>query len=71
MELKNGNLKPPVDSKDCRRIYDEITSDGIEKSDHPDGKYYRKNITYIFKDTKEIHRGISQGDKTEELIIEK
>jgi Fic family protein len=71
LELKNGNLKPPVDSKDCRRIYDEITSDGIEKSDHPDGKYYRKNITYIFKDTKEIHRGISQGDKTEELIIEK
>lgn len=52
-------------------IYDEITSDGIEKSDYPDGKYYKKNITYIFKDTKEIHCGINQGDKTEELIIEK
>ncbi len=71
VKLKVGNLKSPVDSKDCRRIYDEITSDGIEKSDYPDGKYYRKNITYIFKDTKEIHRGINQGDKTEELIIEK
>lgn len=66
-----GNLKPPVDSKDCRRIYDEITSDGIEKSDYPDGKYYRKDITYVTKDGKEIHRGINNGDKTEELIIEK
>ncbi|MDD4088509.1 MAG: Fic family protein [Tissierellia bacterium] len=71
VELKVGNLKPPVDSKDCRKIFDKITSDGIDKSDYPDGKYYRKSITYILKDTKEIHRGINQGDKTEELIIEK
>ena len=70
-KLKNGNLNPPVDSKDCRKIYDEITSDGIEKSDYPDGKYYRKDITYIYRDSKEIHRGINNGDKTEELIIEK
>lgn len=70
-ELWYGNLKPPVDSKDCRKIYDEITSDGIEKSDYPDGKYYRKDITYVTKDGKEIHRGINNGDKTEELIIEK
>lgn len=70
-ELWNGNLKPPVDSKDCRKIYDEITSDGIEKADYPDGKYYRRDITYILRDGKEIHRGINSGDNTEELIIEK
>ena len=70
-ELRLGNLKSPAGSKDCRRIYDEITSDGIEKSDLPDGKYYRNHVTYIYKNSKEIHRGISNEGNTEELIIEK
>lgn len=70
-KLKVGNLKPPIDSKDCRKIYDEITSDGVAKIDYPDGKYYRKDITYIYKNSKEIHRGIYNGDKTEDLIIDK
>lgn len=70
-ELKEGNLKPPLDSRDCRKIYDEITSDGISKEDFPDGKYFRKNITYIYKNNKEIHRGISDGNKTEEIIVNK
>lgn len=70
-ELKHGNLKPPVDSKDCRKIYDEITSDGIEKSDLPDGKFYRKGPTYVYNNITEIHRGIFDGDKTEDNIIEK
>jgi Fic family protein len=70
-ELKEGNLKPPLDSRDCRKIYDEITSDGISKEDFPDGKYFRKNITYIYINNKEIHRGISDGNKTEEIIVNK
>lgn len=70
-ELKEGNLKPPLDSQDCRKIYDEITSDGISKEDFPDGKYFRKDITYVYKNNKEIHRGISDGARTEDIIIDK
>lgn len=71
LELKEGNLKPPLDSKDCRKIYDEITSDGISKDDYPDGKYFRKEVTYVYRNDKEIHRGITSQDGTEEAIIEK
>lgn len=70
-ELKEGNLKSPVDCQDCRKIYDEITCDGISKDDFPDGKYFRKDITYVYKNNKEIHRGISAGEHTEEVIIDK
>jgi len=71
LELKEGNLKPPVDAKDCRKIFDEITSDGISKDDYPDGKFFRREATYIYRNDKEIHRGITSVDGTEELIIEK
>lgn len=71
MELKEGNLKAPVNSKDCRRIYDEITADGIAKEDFPEGIYFRKDITYVYSNLKEIHRGVSNGEKTEEIIVEK
>lgn len=70
-ELRDGNLKTPLDAKDCRKIYDSITSDGISKDDVPDGKYFRKDVTYIYKNNKQIHRGLASGEKTEELIIEK
>ncbi len=70
-ELKEGNLKSPVDCQDCRKIYDEITCDGISKDDFPDGKYFRKDITYVYKNNKEIHRGISAGEHTEEVMIDK
>lgn len=55
-ELMEGNLKPPLDPEDCRKIYDEITSDGISKENIPDGKYFRKEMTYIKKNNKVIHR---------------
>ncbi len=71
LELKDGNLKPPVDSQDCRKIYDEITADGISKDDTPDGKYFRNDITYIYRNNKEIHRGISEGENTEKIIIDR
>lgn len=70
-ELKDGNLKSPLDSQDCRKIYDEITSDGISKEDFPDGKYFRTETTYIYKNNKEIHRGISDGKRTGDIIINK
>ena len=70
-QLKDGNLKSPLDSQDCRRIYDEITSDGISKEDLLDGKYFRKNITYVYRNNKEIHRGISSSTDTEGTIINK
>ncbi|TCK93159.1 Fic family protein [Natranaerovirga hydrolytica] len=69
--LKDGNLKPPSDAKDLRKIYDEITSDGIAKEDFVDGKYFRKDITYVYKDYKEIYRGVFDGEKTEQAIKEK
>ena len=71
LELKDGNLKPPVDSQDCRKIYDEITADGISKDDTPDGKYFRNDITYIYRNNKEIHRGIYEGKNTEKIIIDR
>lgn len=70
-ELRDGNLRPPLDAKDCRKIYDSITSDGISKDDVPDGKYFRKDVTYIYNNNRQIHRGITSGEKTEELIIQK
>ncbi|MBP2026209.1 Fic family protein [Peptoniphilus stercorisuis] len=68
-QLQMNNLKRPKDFKDIRKIYDEITIDGVSEEDLPDGEYFRKNLVYIHKQGKEIHRGVSQGDNTEEYII--
>ena len=70
-ELKDGNLRPPVNSKDCRKIYDEITAGEISKDNSPDGKYFRNDITYVQKGGRIIHRGIFKGEDTEKIIIEK
>lgn len=69
LQLQKDNLKRPKDFKDIRRIYDEITIDGVEKEDLPDGDYFRKNLVYIHKQGREIHRGISKGEDTEDYII--
>lgn len=71
LQLKNGSLKSPIDARDCRKIYDEITSDGISKENALDGRYFRKNITYVYKNNEKIHSGISDGINTEEVIIDK
>ena len=69
-ELQNGNLKRPKDIKDIRKIYDEITVDGIEEENLPDGKYFRSEATYVYTSgLKEIHRGITSSSGTEEYII--
>lgn len=69
LQLQRDNLKRPKDYKDIRRIYDEITIDGVEKEDLPDGDYFRKDLVYIHKQGKQIHRGISNGEDTEDYII--
>ncbi len=71
LELKDGNLRPPVNSKDCRKIYDEITAGEISKDNSPDGKYFRNDITYVQKGGRIIHQGIFKGEDTEKIIIEK
>ena len=70
-ELKDGNLKLPVDNQDLRKIYDEITSDEVSKDNIPDGKYFRNDITYIYKNNREIHRGIYEDKNTEKIIIDR
>ncbi|NMB09687.1 MAG: Fic family protein [Tissierellia bacterium] len=69
-ELQNGNLKRPKDIKDIRKIYDEITVDGVEEENYPDGKYFRSEVNYVYTSgLKEIHRGIISASGTEEYII--
>ena len=70
IELQIGNLKRPKDIKDIKKIYDEITVDGVEKEDLPDGKFFRQDETYIYNSSlEEIHRGITSSSGTEEYII--
>lgn len=70
IELQIGNLKRPKDIKDIKKIYDEITVDGVEKEDLPDGKFFRQDETYIYNSSlEEIHRGIISFSGTEEYII--
>ncbi|WP_077369924.1 Fic family protein [Anaerosalibacter sp. Marseille-P3206] len=69
-ELQIGNLKRPKGIKDIRKIYDEITVDGVEEENLPDGKYFRSEATYVYTSgLKEIHRGITSASGTEEYII--
>src|SRR5699024_5554313 len=66
MNLINGDKTLPVHSGDIRKIYDEITEGEIEKSELPDGKTFRKNVTHILKKSgsgKVIHRGILPEEK--------
>lgn len=67
-ELKLGSLSKPKDAKDIRRIYDEITVDGVEKENLPDGEIFRKKDSYIYRANQEIHRGVSSISGTEEYI---
>lgn len=69
-KLQSGNLSKPKDIADIRKIYDEITVDGVEEEDLPDGKFFRQNETYVYtSNLEEIHRGITSPTGTEEYII--
>lgn len=70
IELKTGNLTKPKNAGDIRKIYDEITVDGVEKENLPDGELFRKKAAYIYTSKlKEVHRGITSSSDTEEYII--
>lgn len=72
IEIIKGNFKLPNSPKDYRAIYDEITDLEIEPDEFPDGEIFRKDINYVYKNGKEIHRGLYPEkeiiDKTMELI---
>lgn len=70
IELKAGNLTRPKNAEDIRKIYDEITIDGVEKGNLPDGKLFRKKAAYIYTSKlEEVHCGITLLSETEEYII--
>lgn len=58
LELINGNLSLPSSPRDYRKIYDNITDGEIKKEESLDGEIFRKDINYVYKNQKEIHRGI-------------
>jgi len=64
--LINGEVTLPTEPQDFRIIYDEIAKDEIEASELPDGKVFRKDVTYIMKKSgsgEVVHRGITPEDK--------
>ncbi|WP_132995003.1 Fic family protein [Sporanaerobacter acetigenes] len=72
LELINENLEHPKSGGDYRKIYDNITSREIKEGEIPDGKIFRKDINYVYKNGKQIHRGVypesSIIEKIEDLI---
>lgn len=67
LELINEKLECPKSAGDYRKIYDNITSGEIKEGEIPDGNIFRKDINYIYKNGKQIHRGVYP----ESAIIEK
>lgn len=71
--IEGKSLSLPLDLKDIRKIYDEITREEIEESDKPDGKYFRTQAVYIQKKNSVsgeiIHEGIKGEEKIEEALI--
>ena len=62
--LQKGNLKPPQQPEDIRKIYDNITKGEISDSNLPDGVLFRKDGVDIYNEnaSKTIHEGIN-GEK--------
>lgn len=69
LELEKDNLNLPLDSKDIRKIYNQVALGEIDKKNLPDGKYFRKGPVYIKKNNKIIHTGVEKTNSTEEYII--
>ncbi|MCD8801177.1 Fic family protein [Mammaliicoccus sciuri] len=55
---------------DFRKIYDEIVSDEIKKSEHPDGKMFRASSISVFDHSKNqwVHRNEYSESKVIELL---
>ncbi len=67
LELMKRSLKLPSSAKDYRKIYDNITNGEIKTDEFPDGEIFRKDLNYVFRSGKEIHRGVHP----EKVIIQK
>lgn len=69
---KENQLKEPINPKDIRKIYDEITRSEIEKENLPDGNLFRKDVVYVSKkgspNGEAIHQGIVGEKNIEEHI---
>lgn len=72
LELTDKGLKLPNSSKDIRKIYDNITHGEIKTEELPDGEIFRKDINYIYRNEKIVHRGVYPEsniiEKVEKLI---
>lgn len=73
--LLQNNYKLPSNSKDIRKIYDDITNGEIEQRELPDGEIFRKEVTFILKKSgsgKVVHHGVTPETEiiklTEKLI---
>lgn len=67
VRLTDEGIEIPKSPEDIRRIYDDITHGEIKSEEIPDGKIFRKDITYVYRDMKVIHTGVHPED----AIIEK
>ncbi len=56
--------------QDIRNLYNIVLKDAIEKSDLPDGIYFRKEPVYITNGINNIHVGISDEEKINKLMNE-
>lgn len=75
LRLLTNDYQLPKDSKDIRKIYDDITNGEIETEELPDGEIFRKEVTYILKKSgtgKVVHHGITPESEiiklTEKLL---
>lgn len=60
LRLLNGEFAFPQHPNDIRKIYDEITEGEIARNELPDGEIFRKDVTYVKKETGDIiHLGIT------------
>lgn len=46
-----------------RNAYNELVLDEIDTNNYPDGKLFRKELAYVYKNEKQIHTGVYPEDK--------
>lgn len=67
LETKGININT---LKDIRNLYDNVLKDCIDKSDIPDGVYFRKKEVYITDEIDLIHSGLIGEDNINEAMNE-
>ncbi len=68
LATRSDSLKLPVDCKDIRKIYDRITEGEIDKSNLPDGTFFRKEDVFVQKQNSVSGKIIHKGTSGEKLI---